>query len=125
MNKKLFIILVSLFLVFSISSVNASEKITASPGDIFAVYGPDTPAGQSYSYAIEVDSTVYYFDDSIASKLASYSPKFAEVFSQVNNNQIAGTSEFNNDKSFEFEYISGQQVGMNKDAHVITEIYLS
>lgn len=123
MNKKIIIILMSILLLFSISTVNASEKISATPNDYFAYYGYDQPAAQTHSFAIEVDSKVYYIDDYIARKLASYSNNFNKIYSQVNGQYIEGCHEFDNDKSFDFEYVSGQQVGYNNNAKVITKIY--
>jgi len=125
MNKKLFIILISVFLLFSISSVNASERITASPGDTFAFYGIDNPAAESYRFAIVVDKEVYYFDNPIASELAEYSQNFGDVYYQVYGKTVEGFYDFENDKTFEFKYKSGQHVGYNDNAKVITEIYLN
>ncbi|WP_323735845.1 hypothetical protein PXD04_08115 [Methanosphaera sp. ISO3-F5] len=117
------IILVSFLVLFSISSVNASEKISATPNDYFTYYGYDQPAAETHSFAIEVDSNVYYISDTIANKLALYSSNFREIYNEVNGKNIRGNHQFENDKYFDFEYISGQQVGFNRDAKVITNIY--
>ena len=60
--------------------MNASQKITATPDDYFAYLGADTPAGQTHSFAIEVDSNVYYISDQTANRLASYSPYFRKAY---------------------------------------------
>lgn len=123
MDKKYFIILISLLLVFSISTVSASEKISATPSEYFTYYGVDTPAGQTHSFGIEVDSKVYYISDSIASKLASISSNFREVYAETSSSYYEGMADFKNDEYFDFEYISGQQVGFNDNAKVITKVY--
>ena len=123
MNKKYLIISLCLLLLFSISAVNASEKISATPNDYFGFFGYDQPAAQTHSFSIEVDSNVYYIDDYTAAKLATYSPNFREVYNEVNGKSIGGMYEFENDEYFDFEYISGKQVGLNSNAKVITKIY--
>lgn len=149
MNKKHLIILVSILFLLSLTNVSANEKISASPNNYFAYFGADTPAGQTHSYAIEVDSNVYYIPDSIAEKLASYSPSFRRVYEydlekwgnkfmpdaisygsngfnayyQLGNSRDDEMFQFVNDKSFDFEYKAGQQVGYNRNAKVITKIY--
>lgn len=149
MNKKYLVILVSVLLLFTLSSVSASEKITATSSDHFGYYGPDTPAGKTHSFSVEVDSNVYYISDSLANKLAAYSSSFRRVYEydldkysnkykpdavsfgsngvnayyQLNNNQDTEMFEFQNDKTFEFEYSTGNTVGYNKNAKIITKIY--
>lgn len=140
---------ISLLFLVSLSTVSA-EKLRATPDDYFAYYGADTPAGQShYTYAIELDNGVYYIPDSIAEKLAAYSSSFRRVYEydldkfgsrfmpdaisfgrngfnayyQVGNRNDDEMFIFMNDKSFDFEYKSGQQVGYNSRAYVITNIY--
>ena len=123
MKKKYYIVLISLLLLLSISSVNASEKISATPNEYFTFYGVDTPAGQTHSFGIEVDSKVYYISDSIASKLASFSSNFGEAYHQTYGQNLEGMTDFKNDEYFDFEYISGQQVGFNSNANIITKVY--
>lgn len=149
MNKKIMIILFSLMLLLTLSNAYASERISATPYDHFAYYGADTPAGQSYSFAIEVDSNVYYINDQIANKLASYSLTFRRVYdydlekyaNKFKPDVISfGSNGFNayyplnhqvdddmftfaNDRYFDFDYVSGQHVGYNRNAKVITKIY--
>jgi len=123
MDKKIIIILISLILLLSIGGVNASEKISATPNDYFTYYGYATPAGKTHSFGIEVDSNVYYIDDNVATKLVDYSLKFKEEYNKIQGKSIEGMIEFKNDKAFDFEYVSGQQVGLNHNAKVITKIY--
>lgn len=149
MKKKILIILLALLVMLTIHNVCANEKIRATPNDYFAYYGSDTPAGQTHSFAIEVDSGVYYITDPIAEKLAAYSYSFRRVYeydlekwaSKFRPDAISyGSNGFNayyqlgnraddemftfiNDKSFDFEYQSGQPVGYNRNAKVITKIY--
>lgn len=141
--------MLALVLTLSISSVNASERISATPDDYFTYFGSDTPAGQTHSFAIEVDSKVYYIPDSVANKLASYSLSFRRVYDydlekysdkfmpdafgfgtngynvyyNLNRQSDDEMFSFYNDKSFDFEYVSGQHVGYNTNAKVITKIY--
>ncbi len=148
MNKKL-LILITLMILLSLVTVSASEKITATPNDRFTYFGSDTPAGQTHSFAIEVNSNVYYITDSVANKLADYSIYFRKVYDYdlekfsdkfMPDAMSFGTNGYNfyynlnsqkddemfgfpNDKSFDFEYVSGQRVGYNINANVITKIY--
>lgn len=141
--------IIVVLLLLSISSVHASERISATPDNRFAYYGLDTPAGQTHSFAIEVDGNVYYIKDSVANKLAYYSIYFRSVYDYdlekysdkfrpdalsfgtngynfyYNLNEPADDEMFTfpNDKSFDFEYVGGQRVGYNANAKVITKIY--
>lgn len=149
MKKKSLIILISFAVILSIGSVNASQKITATPDDYFAYYGADTPAGQTHSFAIEVDSNVYYISDQTANRLASYSPYFRKAYDyclrkysnkfrpdaisfgsngfnayyQLDSTPDDEMFQFHSDRTFDFEYETGQQVGYNRNAKVITRIY--
>lgn len=149
MNKKLAIILISLLLILTLSNVSASEKVRATSDDYFTYYGLNTPAGQTHSFAIEVNSNVYYITDSIANKLAAYSTKFRQAYNydlqkysdkftpdavsfgsngfnayyQLNSQSDDEMFQFANDESFDFEYKTGQHVGYNTNAKVITKIY--
>jgi len=149
MNHKLSIIILATLLLLSISAVCASERVSATPDDRFAYYGSDTPAGQTHSFAIEVDGNVYYIKDPVANKLAYYSLYFRRVYDYdlekysdkfmpdalsfgtngynfyYNLNEPADDEMFTfpNDKSFDFEYVNGQRVGYNNNAKVITKIY--
>lgn len=149
MSKKVLVLLVFLLFLVSLSMVSA-EKIRATPEDSFAYYGADTPAGQSaYNFAIEVDSNVYYISDYIAEELASYSLSFRRVYAydlekygrkftpdavsfgsngfnmyyQTGNQYDDEMFQFVNDETFDFDYKSGQRVGYNSNAKVITDIY--
>lgn len=149
MDKKLSIVLITFLLLLSVAGVNASEKVSATPNDRFAYYGSDTPAGQTHSFAVEVDGNVYYISESVANKLASYSIYFSQVydydlekyadkfrpdgmsfgsnglnfFYDLNTQRDDEMFDFPNDKSFDFEYVGGQHVGYNTNAKVITKVY--
>lgn len=149
MNKKFLILLIIATVTLSVNCVNASERISATPDDYFTYFGSDTPAGQTHSFAIEVDSNVYYITDSVANKLSYYSLYFRRVYDYdlekfsdkfrpdafsfgsngynfyYNLNREADDEmfPFPNDKSFDFEYVGGQHVGYNTNAKVITKIY--
>jgi hypothetical protein len=149
MMNKIVVLFAYLLIVLSLNCASASEVINATPNDIYAYYGMNTPAGQTHSFAIEVDSTVYYITDSVANRLASYSPTFRMLFNydlnkysdmfkpdaisfgsngfnayyQLNNEEDDEMFQLNNDRSFSFEYASGQQVGYNSNAKVITKVY--
>ena len=149
MHKKFSVILIAFLLLVSVAGVSASEKISATPNDRFTYFGSDTPAGQTHSYAIEVDSNVYYITGSVANKLADYSIYFRQVYDydlekysekfrpdgmsfgsnglniyyNLDSQRDYEIFSFPNDKSFDFEYVSGQHVGYNRNAKVITKIY--
>lgn len=149
MYKKLSIVIIIIILLLSFATVSASERISATPDDRFAYYGSDTPAGQTHSFAIEVDRNVYYITEPIANKLAYYSIYFRKVYDydlekysdkfrpdgmsfgsnglnfyyNLNNERDDEMFDFPNDKSFDFEYVSGQNVGYNTNAKVITKVY--
>ncbi|WP_323735856.1 hypothetical protein PXD04_08175 [Methanosphaera sp. ISO3-F5] len=122
MNKKYLIILISILLLVTISSVNASEKISATPNNYIYYYGYDQPAAETHSFAIEIDSTVYYISDSVARDLASYSPNFREAYAEVQGKSVPGIHEMKNDVNFDFEYMTGT-VGLNNNAKIITKLY--
>jgi len=149
MNKKILIIITLFMVVLTLNTFSANQKISASSNDYFTYYGLDTPAGQTHSFAIEVNRNVYYISDSAANKLASYSPSFRRLYSydlEKYGNKFKpdvisfGSNGFNayyqldntiddemfqiaNDYPFDFEYKKGQHVGYNRDAKVITKIY--
>lgn len=127
---------------------NTTTKINATTTDNFTYYGPDTLAGKTDTYAIEVNNTVYYIGQDTDSKLAEYSTNFASIYnwdlkkydatpdavivrpgklvpSLVYTKGEDDLSEFTfgNDKNFSFEYKTGETVGANKNASVITHLY--
>lgn len=141
------IILLIGILAVSIGVVSADDGSgQATTTDKFTYYGLDTPAGQDYTYSIEVDGNVYYFDDSIASEIDSNNlnqvikwdlSKYGssepdaqiktglftfDVYDQPNEDY--SQFSFDCDKIFTFTYHTGT-VGMNDNAKIIDSVTVS
>ncbi len=144
--KKISIIIFSLILIlFSIGTLYASDSIDVTTEDTFYFYSTDSlAADDGYYAAVVVDGTPYYLDDTEYDKLCEYSTNFAEgliyqfqdtsstqdikmgyvkVGSLVTPGNPVGDFERNVDKEFSFDYEIGQ-VGLNKNAHIITKLNL-
>lgn len=151
MDRKILISISMLFVVLMLSfSVSASERMYADTGDTIAYYGLDTPAGTSgYTYAICTEDGVFYMSDEQADTLGThdytlhqlvqydldkYSGSFRpdavsfgsngmNYYYNLDNSEDTEMFEIANNQNFAFEYKSGQQVGYNKDAKVVTKLY--
>ncbi|RAP54215.1 MAG: hypothetical protein BZ137_03390 [Methanosphaera sp. rholeuAM130] len=139
-----------LLLVLLASSVSASGMMSAGTDDLIGYYGLDTPAGSSgYTYSIATDDGVFYMSDEQADtlgkrdytlhKLVEYDlNKYRDSF--MPDAVVWGSGGFNfvydwnhdrdtdcfqipNNQEFSFDYKSGQQVGYNSNAKVVTRLY--
>lgn len=144
MNKR--IILALIVLIASIGVVSASDSIDVTTSDTFYFYSTDSlAAADGYYAAVVVDGTPYYLDDPEYNELCEYSTSFAEgliyqfqdtstsqdikmgnvkVSSLVTPGNPVGDFEQPVDKKFSFDYKIGQ-VGLNKQAHIITNLDLN
>ena len=149
-KKILMITAVVVILPMLISSVSAVGMASAGYDDLIGYYGLDTPAGSSgYTYSIATDDGVFYISDEQADtlgkhdytlhKLVEYDlNKYSDSFGP--DAVIWGSGGFNfvydlhhdrdtecfqieNNQEFSFDYKSGQHVGYNKDAKVVTRLY--
>lgn len=140
---------VMLLLIFlSLGAVSAGT-VHVSSDDLVTYYGPETPAGESgYTFAIEVDGSVYYVEYYDETDLADISDNVKEVLNwdlktnYGNDNDIdirdtlgmkigsldiqdegSGTTMFSFPvgEDFSFTYSDGHTVGFNKNAKVIDE----
>lgn len=113
--------------------------------DTFYFYSLDSlAANEGYNAAVSVDGTPYYLANSEYDELCEYSYNFATGFlmqfqdtSSVQDVKMGSLSvatietqgytigDFEQpvDKEFSFDYKIGQ-VGMNKNAHIITNLHL-
>ena len=143
MNKK--IVLALVLLLVSICAVSATNTIDVTTSDTFYFYSTDSlAADDGYYAAVVVDGIPYYLDDPEYNELCEYSTNFAEgliyqfqdtstvqdiqmghvkVGSLVTPGSPVGDFELNVDKEFSFDYKIGQ-VGLNKNAHIITDLDL-
>lgn len=143
MNKK--IIFALILLLASICAVSASDSIDVTTSDTFYFYSTDSlAANDGYYAAVVIDGTPYYLDDPEYNELCEYSTTFAEgliyqfqdtstvqdikmghvkVGSLETPGNPVGDFELNVDKEFSFDYTTGQ-VGLNKNAHIVTSLYL-
>lgn len=143
MNKK--IIFALILLLASICAVSASDSIDVTTSDTFYFYSTDSlAADDGYYAAVVIDGTPYYLDDPEYNELCEYSTTFAEgliyqfqdtstvqdikmghvkVGSLETPGNPVGDFELNVDKEFSFDYTTGQ-VGLNKNAHIVTSLYL-
>lgn len=145
MNKKLVFSISVILVLFFMGSINASNTIDVTTADTFYFYSLDSlAANDGYYAAVSVDGSPYYLDENEYDELCKYSDSFAIGFI----NQFADTSsvqdvkmgsvtiatvetpgyttgdhEMNVDKAFSFDYKIGQ-VGLNKQAHIITNLHL-
>ena len=137
--------LVFIILLASICAVSASNTIDVTTSDTFYFYSTDSlAANDGYYAAVSVDGTPYYLDDASYDKLCKYSTNFAEGFihqfrdtsttqdikmgsirvaSIETPGEPVGDFEVGVDKEFSFTYRIGQ-VGLNKQAHIITSLDL-
>lgn len=145
MKKRELMILVVISVILSAGIVYASNSIDVTTDDTFYFYSTDSlAADDGYYAAVVVDGIPYYLDDPEYNELCEYSTNFAEgliyqfqdtstvqdikmghvkVGSLVTPGNPVGDFELNVDKEFSFNYKIGQ-VGLNKKAHVITDLDL-
>lgn len=144
--KKGLILFISVILVLlSVGIIFASSTIDVTTSDTFYFYSTDSlAANDGYFAAVSVDGTPYYLDDHEYDELCEYSTNFAEgmiyqfqdtstvqdvkmghvkVASLVTPGNPVGDFELNVDKEFSFDYKIGT-VGLNKQAHIITNLHL-
>jgi len=144
MNNKLLFAISIILVILSIGTVSASD-IDVTTGDTFYFYSTDSlAADDGYYAAVVVDGIPYYLDDPEYNELCEYSTNFAEGFiyqfqdtssvqdvkmggirvgSIVTPGTAVGDFEQSVDKEFGFDYKTGQ-VGLNKNAHIITNLNL-
>ncbi|WP_407411043.1 hypothetical protein [Methanobrevibacter sp.] len=146
--KKYVLILGLILAIMTLSAVSA-ETVHVSSDDLVTYFGPETPAGESgYTFAIEVDSGVYYVDYYDETDFADISDNVKTVLdwdlktNYGNGNDINirdtlgmkigsldiqdegnGTTMFSFPvgEDFSFTYTDGHTVGFNKNAKVIDE----
>ncbi len=144
--KRIILILGLILAIMSMSAVSA-ETIHVSSDDLVTYFGPETPAGESgYTFAIEVDSAVYYVDYYDETDFADISDNVKTVLewdlktNYGNDNDIdirdtlgmkigsldiqdegSGTTMFSFPvgEDFSFTYSDGHTVGFNNNAKVI------
>lgn len=144
--KKISVLLISMILiVLSVGTISATDSIDVTTSDTFYFYSTDSlAADDGYYAAVVVDGTPYYLDDAAYDELCEYSTNFAEglitqfqdtsttqdikmglvkVGSLETPGEPVGDFELSVDKEFSFEYKTGQ-VGLNKEAHIITSLDL-
>ena len=146
MNIKYLISIVLFVFLISLSAVSASDSIDVTTGDTFYFYSTESlAANDGYYAAVVVDGTPYYLNYDNYDKLCEYSTSFAEglirqfrdtsttqdikvggahVASLVTPGNPVGDFEKSVDKKFSFDYKTGQ-VGLNKNAHIITNLDLN
>ena len=144
-NNKYLIGIGLLVLLIGIATVSATDSIDVTTSDTFYFYSTDSlAADEGYYAAVVVDGTPYYLDDHEYDELCEYSTSFAEgliyqfqdtsttqdikmghvkVGSLVTPGTPVGDFEQPVDKEFSFDYKIGQ-VGLNKNAHIITNLDL-
>ena len=114
MNIK-YLISIGLFVfLIALSAVSASDSIDVTTGDTFYFYSTDSlAANDGYYAAVVVDGTPYYLDYDNYDKSINVTP-----------GNPVGDFEKSVDKKFSFDYKTGQ-VGLNKNAHIITDLDLN
>lgn len=151
MYKKLLMILTVLSMTLLLAScVSAVGMMKADTDDLIGYYGMDTPAGTSgYTYSIATDDGVFYMSDEQADTLGKYDYTLHKLVEYDLNKYsgsfmpdavIWGSGGFNfmynidhtrdtecfqipNNQEFSFDYKSGQHVGYNTNAKVVTRLY--
>lgn len=145
MNKKLVFFISVILVLFCMGSISASNTIDLTTSDTFYFYSLDSlAANDGYYAAVSVDGCPYYLDNHEYDELCRYSDIFAIGFinqfqdtSSVQDVKMGSISiatietpgytigdlEMNVDKPFSFDYKIGQ-VGLNKQAHIITNLHL-
>lgn len=145
MKRKLILLIFVILAAFSIGTIYASETIDVTTSDSFYFYSTDSlAANDGYYAAVSVDGTPYYLDNENYDKLCNYSNSFAQgliyQFQDTTTKQDikmgsvkvgtletphnpVGDFEKSVDKEFSFKYKIGQ-VGLNKNAHIITSLDL-
>lgn len=143
--KRLFLLISIILVILSVGTIYAYDSIDVTTDDTFYFYSMDSlAADDGYFAAVVVDGTPYYLDDYEYDELCEYSTSFATGFlaqfqdtSTVQEVKMGHTSvatietpgysigdfEQNVDKKFSFDY-EIDQVGLNKNAHIITDLYL-
>ena len=143
--KKIYILCIALILTFSLGAIHASNTVDVTTDDTFYFYSTDSlAADDGYFAAVVVDGTPYYLDDHEYDELCEYSTSFAQgliiqfqdtsssqdirigytkVATLVTPGNPVSDFEMPVDKEFSFDYKIGQ-VGLNKNAHIITNLRL-
>lgn len=133
-----------------ISSVSSAGMASAGYEDYIGYYGLDTPAGSSgYTYSIATDEGVFYMSDEQADTLGKYDytlhklveydlNKYSDSFApdaviwgrgglnfvyDIHHDRDTECFQIANNQEFSFDYKSGQHVGYNTNAKVVTKIY--
>lgn len=145
MKKGLILLISIMLLVFSASTIYASDSIDVTTSDTFYFYSTESlAADDGYYAAVSIDGVPYYLDDYEYDELCEYSTNFATGFitqfqdtSTVQDVKMGGIRvgsietpgnpvgdfELSVDKEFSFDYKIGT-VGLNKQAHIITDLDL-
>lgn len=143
--KRLFLLIYIILVILSVGTIYASDSIDVTTDDTFYFYSMDSlAADDGYFAAVVVDGTPYYLDDYEYDELCEYSTSFATGFLaqfqdtstvqevKMGHTRVAtietpgysiGDFEQNVDKKFSFNYEIGQ-VGLNKNAYIITDLDL-
>ena len=143
--KRIYVLCIALILTFSLGAIHASNTVDVTTDDTFYFYSTDSlAADDGYFAAVVVDGTPYYLDDHEYDELCEYSTSFAQgliiqfqdtsssqdirigytkVATLVTPGNPVSDFEMPVDKEFSFDYKIGQ-VGLNKNAHIITNLRL-
>lgn len=133
-----------------IGSVSAGGMASAGTEDLIGYYGLDTPAGSSgYTYSIATEEGVFYMTDQQADTLGKYDyslhqlvaydlNKYSDAFTpdaviwgsggfnfvyDINHDKDTECFQIPNNQEFSFDYKTGQHVGYNTNAKVVTKLY--
>lgn len=149
-RKILGMIVLVMAVMLIVTCVDAAGMMSAGTDDTIGYYGIDTPAGSSgYTYSIATDDGVFYMSDEQADtlgkrdytlhKLVEYDlNKYSDSFMpdavvwgrgglnfvyDFHHDRDTECFEIPNNQEFSFDYKSGQHVGYNKNAKVVTRLY--
>ena len=143
--KRITVILISILILFACVNAVSAGHVDVTTSDTFYFYSLNSlAANYGYDAAVSVDGTPYYLNYNDYDKLAEFSTSFAIGFLnqyqetstvqdvKMGNLRVAnieipgydiGDIEMPVDKDFGFDYKIGT-VGLNKNAHIITNLYL-
>ena len=132
------------------TAVSGAGMQSAGYDDLIGYYGMDTPAGSSgYTYSIATDEGVFYMSDQQADTLGKHDytlhklieydlNKYSGMFTpdavvwgsggfnfvyDINHDRDTECFQIANNQEFSFDYKSGQHVGYNTNAKVVTRLY--
>ena len=144
--KRLILVFSIILILFSLGTIYAYDTMDVTTSDTFYFYSTESlAADDGYYAAVSIDGVPYYLGYDEYDELCEYSNSFATGFliqfqdtSTVQDVKMGGLSvasietpgysigdfEQSVDKEFSFDYKIGT-VGMNKQAHIITNLDLN